>query len=551
MAPLRLEYAKAWGERLGAIEARFVENPKKATDATLPPLLLMTFDDEAPSTTTTTTTTKKRCVLAYGHLDVQPAKKEDGWTTADPFVAEDVVDSKTGVRYLRGRGASDDKGPALSWLWALEAHRKLGLPCPVRLQLLFEGMEEYGSLGLPEFIFAEAAKGRDGWLDEVDYVCVSDNTWVGAKTPCLTYGLRGMAYFELQVSGGTLDLHSGTHGGAVASEPLMDLVHLMASLVDPPAGPGVGDESSMTTNGAATVTQQPTTTTNGVAKAKEDPPVVMVVPPPTTTTNGVVKGPRYKPLHERIRIKGILDDVAPVTPAERDKYAAIDFDVDAYRDAGLGGAATLPGADKTELLMSRWRFPTLSVHGIEGAFAEPGAKTVVPGTVKGKFSMRLVPNMTPSGTEAKVRAHVESVFEALGSRNTMKLTCLHAGPSWVSETDHPNYVAGANATRRVHGVEPNLTREGGSIPLANWLEDATKVNVLLLPTGAADDAHHAQNEKYNVTNLVNGIKVLGTYLHEIAKLEGPRPSKCRCAPEPFDVTIVGAFARGFRCFCEI
>ena len=104
-----LEWAKSWAERLGASEARLVENPLKGNDASLPPMLLVTFDCE-----TGVASDKARTVCAYGHLDVQPAEKSDGWDT-EPFELTEMPDGR-----LCGRGASDDKGPALSWLWAVE-----------------------------------------------------------------------------------------------------------------------------------------------------------------------------------------------------------------------------------------------------------------------------------------------------------------------------------------------------------------------------------------------------------------------------------------------
>ena len=73
---------------------------------------------------------------------------------------------------LIGRGSSDDKGPVLGWLNVLEAHKSLGIELPVNLRLVFEGMEESGSLGLDEFIAAEHAKGKDGWFHGVDAVCI-------------------------------------------------------------------------------------------------------------------------------------------------------------------------------------------------------------------------------------------------------------------------------------------------------------------------------------------------------------------------------------------
>jgi cytosolic nonspecific dipeptidase len=78
------------------------------------------------------------------------------------------------------------------------------------------------------------------------------------------------------------------------------------------------------------------------------------------------------------------------------------------------------------------------------------------------------------------------------------------------------------------------------------------MSVLLLPIGACDDMAHSQNEKYNISNMMNGIKVLGMYLRELGKIQGPKPSACRCVPlTPEELAIPGAFLKGFRCKCEI
>lgn len=94
------------------------------------------------------------------------ALKSDGWNT-DPFTLT-IADNGQ----LIGRGSSDDKGPVLGWLNVLEAHRDLGIDLPVNLRLVFEGMEESGSLGLDEFIAAEHSRGKDGWFHGVDAVCI-------------------------------------------------------------------------------------------------------------------------------------------------------------------------------------------------------------------------------------------------------------------------------------------------------------------------------------------------------------------------------------------
>lgn len=140
----------------------------------------------------------------YGHLDVQPALVEDGWDT-DPFVLTEI-DSK-----LYGRGSTDDKGPVLCWIHAIEAFQALGVDVPVNVKFVFEGMEESGSEGLDELLMAR----KDSFLAGTDYVCISDNYWLGKEVPCITYGLRGICYFYAEVQCAAKDLHSGVFGGTV------------------------------------------------------------------------------------------------------------------------------------------------------------------------------------------------------------------------------------------------------------------------------------------------------------------------------------------------
>lgn len=156
----------------------------------LPPVLLGRYGSDP----------KKKTVLVYGHYDVQPAMKSDGWAT-DPF----TLVEKDGKLY--GRGSTDDKGPIISWLWTIQAHRDLKIDFPVNLLMCFEGMEESGSEGLDEMIYAQA----NGFFKDVDCVCISDNYWLGTNKPCLTYGLRGISYFSLQVTGIAKDLRTSSH----------------------------------------------------------------------------------------------------------------------------------------------------------------------------------------------------------------------------------------------------------------------------------------------------------------------------------------------------
>ena len=92
------------------------------------------------------------------------------------------------------------------------------------------------------------------------------------------------------------------------------------------------------------------------------------------------------------------------------------------------------------------------------------------------------------------------------------------------------------ATKMVYGVEPDLTREGGSIPVTLTLQEATGKNgdimflviclqilipvfaVILLPMGASDDGAHSQNEKIDIRNYIQGTKLLGAYAYELGQL---------------------------------
>jgi len=199
------------------------------------------------------------------------------------------------------------------------------------------------------------------------------------------------------------------------------------------------------------------------------------------------------------------------------EYVNIDFDPEVYRQ-DIGAPGLMHGNDKAKTLMARWRYPSLSLHGIQGAFADPGAKTVIPRKVIGKFSIRIVPNQTPEIVEDVVVKYCNKIWATRKSPNKMTAKMFHGGRCWLSDPDHPNYVAGVRATKMVYGVDPDLTREGGSIPVTLTLQEATGKNVMLLPMGASDDGAHSQNEKIDIRNYIEGTKLLGAYAYELGQL---------------------------------
>jgi acetylornithine deacetylase/succinyl-diaminopimelate desuccinylase-like protein len=158
-------------------------------------------------------------VLVYCHYDVQPPDPLDEWVRPpfEPRYEDDIV-------YARGSG--DDKGQLYMHLKAAEAWLRGVGRLPVNLRFFFEGDEEVGSLPVEEFI------AQHPELLEADICVVSDTDMSDDEgTPGLTYGLRGIAYWELKVHGPSQDIHSGSYGGGV-DNPANVLVRMLASLTD-------------------------------------------------------------------------------------------------------------------------------------------------------------------------------------------------------------------------------------------------------------------------------------------------------------------------------
>ena len=194
-------------------------------------------------------------VLIYAHYDVMPAEPLELWASA-PFEPE-VRDGR-----IWARGADDDKGQAMIQVKAFEYLVRQGL-LRHNVKFIFEGEEEIGSPSLGAFL----EQHRE--LLKSDIILVSDTSMLGAELPSLTTGLRGLAYWEIEVTGPNRDLHSGHFGGAVAN-PINVLCELLAGVVN---------------------------------------------------------------AEGRITIPGFYDDVEDVPQAERDMIAAIPFDEEKYKAA--------------------------------------------------------------------------------------------------------------------------------------------------------------------------------------------------------------------------
>jgi len=220
-----------------------------------------------------------------------------------------------------------------------------------------------------------------------------------------------------------------------------------------------------------------------------------------------------------ILIPGFQDTVSPVIPEEEALYDGIDFDLEDFQEDGGFRALKHPD-DKRATLMARWRFPTLSIHGIQGAFGDPGAKTVIPRKVIGKFSIRLVPNQKPERIDKMVVDYINEKWTERGSPN--KMFCYMADDGmkpWCANPYHPSYRAARQASAWAYGKIPDMTREGGTLERLLLLQEVTGKNVLLIPMGSCDDKAHTKNEKLNVENYINGTKLFAAFFHEVGLLE--------------------------------
>ena len=157
-------------------------------------------------------------ILFYGHYDVQPVDPVDQWQSP-PFEAT-VRDGE-----IYARGAADDKGQIFMHFKAIEAHLKQSGSLPCNIRIFIEGEEEVGSAHLDDFVRSHKSELA------ADVLVISDSPMFERGIPSICYGLRGIAYFQIDVRGTSTDLHSGSFGGAVAN-PAFVLAQMLAQMKD-------------------------------------------------------------------------------------------------------------------------------------------------------------------------------------------------------------------------------------------------------------------------------------------------------------------------------
>jgi acetylornithine deacetylase/succinyl-diaminopimelate desuccinylase-like protein len=163
-------------------------------------------------------------VLVYGHYDVQPTGDLDEWVTP-PFELTRYVDEATGEERVRGRGATDDKGPTYLAVETCRQFLAQEGELPLNVRFLFEGEEEIGSPHLAAYVRAHPETVA------ADLVISADGAMWRPDEPSLSVASKGLLALDIEVTGANRDLHSGRYGGTVAN-PVHALVAVLASFHD-------------------------------------------------------------------------------------------------------------------------------------------------------------------------------------------------------------------------------------------------------------------------------------------------------------------------------
>ncbi len=161
-------------------------------------------------------------LLFYGHYDVQPPDPLDKWTS-EPFKPE-IREGADGPAIF-ARGACDDKGQVAGFLEAVRLYHQAGQLWPGPFTIMLEGEEECGSEHLADWMQTH----REALAADVALIC--DTSMWAPGWPAITYGLRGLVYFDLKLHGPSRDLHSGVYGGSLAN-PATLLVRVLGRLFD-------------------------------------------------------------------------------------------------------------------------------------------------------------------------------------------------------------------------------------------------------------------------------------------------------------------------------
>ena len=284
-----------------------------------------------------------------------------------------------------------------------------------------------------------------------DLILISDTTMISPTQPAVVYGLRGLTACQIDVRTAASDLHSGLYGGAVPNA-----IHALVEVIN--------------------------------SLHNEDGSVA---------------------------VAGFYDNVAPLAQEEKEQYAKLGHDDEAYR-ASLG-LTQLHGEPGYTTLERLWARPTLEVNGIYGGFQGEGSKTVIPCEAHAKITCRLVPNQDPQEILDLIENHL-ATHTPPGAKVT--LVRQDGGKPYLAPYDHPAIQLASEAYAHAYGTPAVFTRMGGSIPVVETFSNVLHIPDVMMGFSLGDENFHAPNEHFSLDNFDKGLRTLCYYYTHLSQAMG-------------------------------
>ena len=209
----------------------------------------------------------------------------------------------------------------------------------------------------------------------------------------------------------------------------------------------------------------------------------------------------------RVTLPGFYDRVREITPEERERLAAMPpGEEEVRRLSGVSSSWGEPGFTPAERLGAR---PTLEINGIVSGYTGPGAKTVIPAEAMAKISTRLVPDQRPEEVREQLSAYLR---DTVPPTVTWELMELATGAWFLGDPASPAHTTMKQALTEVWGVEPVLSRSGGSVPVAGNLKALLGMDSILTGFALPEDNIHSPNESQHLETWRRGIDALIRFL---------------------------------------
>lgn len=441
------------------------------------------------------TAANRKKILFYGHYDVVAANNENGKWLTDPFSMEGIDG------YLYGRGTSDNKGPIMAAIFAcaeLTSEQALGSD----IIFLIEGEEECGSRG-----FENAIKNSKEKIGDVDWILLANSYWLDDRTPCLTYGLRGVIHATVQIESSHPDLHSGVDGSAQLDESLKDLIMLLGTLTSKKGDvkiPGFYDPVPKVSKEEAALYADITSALVQRNPELGDPDALATSlmrrwrEASLTIHRFQTSGPDNATIIPRLAKAALSIRLVPNQEATQVAAALTEYLETQFEELDSNNRLTVTIDHKAEPWLGDWTndlFKTLEEAIMEtwGPIDQSHSRHASVVALKPTLTQQSNGNgyfTKPSPTTSSVLANGSQI-----PLPEQPLTPL------AEVTQKLEKIASPTKSIPHQRSKPLYIREGGSIPAIRFLEKEFNAPAAHLPCGQASDSAHLDNERLRLVNL--------------------------------------------------